>query len=319
MALELPKARVELPYSLHAKIMHWVKMGGSHECSGLGKVVVENGTIKVQDAWMVKQKNSGAETEMDGDHIATLLYEKRLTPGAMCFWWHSHANMGVFWSSTDRDQINKLAANGLCVAIVFNARGEMKTCVATGGPSPAMHQDDVQVSIMDASFDELKPTWEAEYESNVSRNVQTFSGGSAGYLGVGGRWNDSDDFYSDFYERQYGSGVAVTYDPKQQASVSEINRHAVKENRALSAVDDARRRLRELDADEETLQQAMFDRKVTKQVCDIIEITWENGLEMDSNIIGQGSVTIEDLIWNKSIEIDEELQVLVDGLRRKEK
>lgn len=62
---------------------------------------------------------------MDAASIAKAMYETRDDEGMFNFWWHSHVNMGVFWSGTDMDTIRQIGSQGFVVATVFNKKNEM--------------------------------------------------------------------------------------------------------------------------------------------------------------------------------------------------
>jgi hypothetical protein len=49
---------------------------------------------------------------------------KGIDTSKLKLWWHSHANMGVFWSTTDENTI-KLFDNGWMISLVGNKKGEI--------------------------------------------------------------------------------------------------------------------------------------------------------------------------------------------------
>ena len=94
--------RVCIDRPVYQKILHWVDKS-TEEISGLGKVVMENGVFVVKSAVLAKQENTPSHTEMNGTAVAKMMYQLKDEPGHLNFWWHSHANMEVFWSGEDTD------------------------------------------------------------------------------------------------------------------------------------------------------------------------------------------------------------------------
>ena len=91
------------------KIMHYVHKA-KFEISGFGNVQVIDGIPTVTDIILLKQENDPTETEIDADAIAKAIYDHHVSgmEGELKFWWHSHVNMGVFWSGTDNATIKQL-------------------------------------------------------------------------------------------------------------------------------------------------------------------------------------------------------------------
>ena len=109
------------------KIMYFVHKA-KFEISGLGNVQVIDGVPTVTDIILLKQENDPTETEMDADAVAKAVYDHHVSgmEGELKFWWHSHVNMGVFWSATDKDTIKELTQNGWFIHGVFNKKNEYK-------------------------------------------------------------------------------------------------------------------------------------------------------------------------------------------------
>lgn len=105
------------------------------EISGIGKSEIINGDIYLRDVIIFKQKCTGASTDLDEQDMARVQYQMTKAGDDLKnwnVWWHSHANMGVFWSGTDTTTINEHANNGsFLVSLVTNHKGEFKTRVDT--------------------------------------------------------------------------------------------------------------------------------------------------------------------------------------------
>lgn len=149
------------------KIMHWVNKS-NHEVSGLGMVKVQpDGSIHVIEAILLPQRNTAVTSDIEPEDVGKAMYEMRDADGEMKFYWHSHVNMGVFWSGTDADTIKKLSSGGWFVSTVFNKRREMKTCLSTVEPWPAII-DDVQTVILREIDGSLIQAWDADYKKYVT-------------------------------------------------------------------------------------------------------------------------------------------------------
>lgn len=96
------------------------------EISGLGRAFQKDRYIVVTDIIILKQKCTSTESEMDDAAIAEFV-SKCEDPENWRVFWHSHANMGVFWSGTDENTISKFGMDGWLISIVGNKRGEFLT------------------------------------------------------------------------------------------------------------------------------------------------------------------------------------------------
>ena len=71
---------------------------------------------------------SSAETEMNPEGQAKFL-EEYITgggdPSKIKLWWHSHAQMGVFWSATDDKAVEEFS-DGWMISIVGNHKGDFR-------------------------------------------------------------------------------------------------------------------------------------------------------------------------------------------------
>ena len=181
----IDKPKLIFPRLVYEKINHMVQKGGSHECSGLGVTRLVGNKIYVDDIIMVKQRNSGGTTDMEADAVAKAMYHFRNHEGVMNFWWHSHADMGVFWSGTDSATINQIGQGGMCVAAVFNKKREVKAAVSCLIETPfsetpvSLFLDDIPVSAETQIPEEMKTAWDAEYDDSVEKKTYHYSGTSA--------------------------------------------------------------------------------------------------------------------------------------------
>ena len=131
---------VYITQEAYDEIMYYV-----HKCpmeiGGLGKIVRIAEGLLVNKVYLPKQEVSSGDVEMSPGELSDCLLENIHDPGEMCFWWHSHVNMAVYWSTTDLSTIRQLGNNGVLVASVFNKRNESRTAVYLGSPQDSIRPD----------------------------------------------------------------------------------------------------------------------------------------------------------------------------------
>ena len=115
------------------KLQAWAKIAydeDKNEISGLMTAVPQkDGRFKISDVEILKQENTGTNTELDKDSVAeyTMKYGMKYNNPDMKFvWWHSHHTMGAFWSGTDESEINAWENNSFSLALVINLKEEYK-------------------------------------------------------------------------------------------------------------------------------------------------------------------------------------------------
>jgi len=151
------KPEVHFNREVWDKIMFFVNRTNM-ECSGVGIVKIEKNVLRVVDAIMVAQKNSMGDTELCSESLAKAMYHYQDNPDHMNFWWHSHHNMGVFWSGTDMEAIKQLGGHGWILASVFNKREEVRSALAY------VHEKKVETvtkSYFKSPFGEVQSTGES--------------------------------------------------------------------------------------------------------------------------------------------------------------
>ena len=95
--------RIEIPMEIHAQMLAYIR-STDDEVSGMGHAIrSDDGRYVIQDICLPEQTGSSAHTELDPKALATLMVSKakRGDLRALNVWWHSHVNMGTFWSDTD--------------------------------------------------------------------------------------------------------------------------------------------------------------------------------------------------------------------------
>ena len=113
------------------KLQAWATIAyeeDKNEISGLMTAVPqEDGRIKVGDVEILKQENSGTNTELNGDAVSEYMMKygmKYNNPNMKFVWWHSHHTMGAFWSGTDENEIKAWKNTSYSLALVINLKEE---------------------------------------------------------------------------------------------------------------------------------------------------------------------------------------------------
>lgn len=129
------------------KITEWVRLAPG-EISGVGVVDIikddegKTKQIRVDEVFIVDQECTAANTELDAAALANLYYEWIKEGNGYetkpILWWHSHADMNVFWSGTDETCIKDLGVDGFLLSIVFNKKGETRTRIDTFDKIPEL-------------------------------------------------------------------------------------------------------------------------------------------------------------------------------------
>ena len=101
------------------------------EISGLGTVKLhENGVdFIVDEIFILNQVSSIGSTDLNSDSIAKFITDLILEgkdPSSLKLWFHSHGNLGVFWSTTDNTTIQGFSNASYMFSIVVNKRFEYK-------------------------------------------------------------------------------------------------------------------------------------------------------------------------------------------------
>jgi hypothetical protein len=97
------------------------------EIGGLGTLLEDAEGLLITDLFLLSQKVSASDTELDAealfDFLGRLMAEGGDVAGVRV-WWHSHADMDLIWSQTDCTTIGSLPGD-FWVALLVNRRGEI--------------------------------------------------------------------------------------------------------------------------------------------------------------------------------------------------
>ncbi len=174
-------------YTLQA----WAKLAydeDKNEISGLMTAVPQkDGRIKVGDVEILKQENTGTNTDLDGDAVAkyTMKYAMKYNNPNMKFvWWHSHHTMGAFWSGTDTNEIEAWKNTSYSLALVINLKEEYLFRVSfwrVNGLPVEQHIDTTLTIEREVPKINITKEMEAQYKELCSNKTTQVFGGYKGY------------------------------------------------------------------------------------------------------------------------------------------
>lgn len=111
------------------KKIHYYTEAADGEVSGLGTVIKnDKGEYLIDKVFLLEQESSSGDTELDPEAISKLMtnmVKEKEDPGKLKFWWHSHANMGVFWSGTD-DECAETLSKEYAFSLVVNKDKQLR-------------------------------------------------------------------------------------------------------------------------------------------------------------------------------------------------
>lgn len=148
--------KVHIDERVFQKIMYWCNKANKFEVSGLGNVIYDAATnaFIVNEVYLLEQENTGTTTDINDAAIGKLMHEhfKSKIKGDLNFWWHSHADMNVFWSGTDMATIEQLGGNGWFLSTVFNKKEEMRSAYHASSPM-TIFIDDLDTQVLQSFSD----------------------------------------------------------------------------------------------------------------------------------------------------------------------
>lgn len=163
-----------IPADIYGEILG-LCIGCDIEISGMGQLIPYKRGYKVTKLHVGVQFCTSTETDICDDWLSTLEYEVlqgKHGEGDLSWWWHSHVDMGVFWSPTDMAAINQMSKNGgRMISTVFNRAHDFRTSYSQGaskdGYYPKMFADELKTIIIPSE------SMETEIKEKVMRQVRT--------------------------------------------------------------------------------------------------------------------------------------------------
>lgn len=113
------------------------------EIGGLGEVERGGPNLLITDLFILPQKVSPAETELDSAAIFEMLQccvAEGRSPASLCLWWHSHGDLDVEWSATDERTIGTFPGDFM-LSLVGNKAGDFACRLDIRHPTPQVIAD----------------------------------------------------------------------------------------------------------------------------------------------------------------------------------
>jgi hypothetical protein len=158
---------LDIPYASYIKLFSYVH-AIDQEIGGFTDVTYNESTstFTMGEVYLIEQEVTGASIDISEEQMARFMGE-RIKAGAIQLpqlSWHSHVNMGVFFSGTDdKAYTEELKNNNYFVEIVVNKKGEIKAQVSVYKPFKMIIPLDVTVD----DFPEIPDTINKEIEKKV--------------------------------------------------------------------------------------------------------------------------------------------------------
>ena len=222
--------KLQLTKDQHDEISEYVKQC-SDEIGGLGTILFDdNGTAHVEQLFMVKQKVHGSTCELDPEDINRVMFEvfEKDCKGQLCFWWHSHVNMGVTPSGQDDTTMAQIGNAGYSIAMIINKRGEM---------SCRYHQKHPKLTVkIDVDVKkEANLKLEAEVKANIEKYVSKFTHNNprADFSGGGARgW---EGYYYDHIGPDDGYDYRRTLHPPTTEETAKASQEKSKSSETMAS------------------------------------------------------------------------------------
>lgn len=185
------------------------------EVSGIGKIERREGDFYVTDVKIFEQDVSGAHSDIDAETLAKFqveLLKSNEDPADWTLWWHSHANMGVFFSARDVDTIDESTDFRYMVSLVTNHKHELVARVDVYDPARLYTELDVDILLPDVSA-EIATECQAEIDAKVRQKAITTKkvGFDAVKDVVGSRYHlneyDDNDWWGNYYGNEYNPNL----------------------------------------------------------------------------------------------------------------
>lgn len=141
------------------------------EVSGLGEVVTTaDGRLLINKLYLFEQEATATDTTISEETISKFLTDSvRLGANLelLKLWWHSHADMGVFWSGQDDSTIENFK-NSWMLSVVANKKGEYLARLDFWEPF-RMTLDDCPFFEARFVHPDLQAEWKKEVEEKVKK------------------------------------------------------------------------------------------------------------------------------------------------------
>jgi len=179
----------------------------------------------LQHPVILKQETAGSNCTLDKTALADYYIEMTQKYGRdiQFVWWHSHANMGAFWSGTDTNTMKEYASGQWSMFLVVNVKGEYKFRVQMWEPIEA--GEDIELGFINSPDNTVPKNITEEVNAKCSEETYTTYNGSwkqrhydnGSQLSLGAGYDSYPDIMAEKEEmKAYNSGFGV-YDDDELA------------------------------------------------------------------------------------------------------
>jgi proteasome lid subunit RPN8/RPN11 len=129
-----------IPERIFEMVMYWVDKSPI-EISGVGNIKVRRDEPSVMDVTAVTlagQVNSATQTDITAEELGAAMHALRREKGVTRWFWHSHVDMGVWWSGTDIQNMRDSVGDGWIVETVFDKSRDFRSAYVIGKPFMAV-------------------------------------------------------------------------------------------------------------------------------------------------------------------------------------
>jgi len=162
----------------------------------------KDGDWVVTDPVIIKQEVTGSTCDLDKDELANYYCRAAKKHRKKIFrfcWWHSHHNMGVFWSGTDIKGIDEYSDGDLSFALVVNLKRENKFRISMW--KPVVLHEDTTLQIFSYKRSSISKKILDEVEDLCTQPTRTYTS-----------WNNrkkNDSNQADIWDHDYGYSYNV--------------------------------------------------------------------------------------------------------------
>lgn len=135
--------RIRFPEGVWKRLWAYIE-ACPDEVGGLGLIEARENALVVSEIFLLEQEVTAGTTDLDPSAVARLqcgLMERETDPGALRFWWHSHADSPCYWSPVDQRTIGKLSSADYCLSLVGNRKREHRLRLDVSQPVPFAFDD----------------------------------------------------------------------------------------------------------------------------------------------------------------------------------
>jgi len=148
---------------------------------------------------ILKQETSGGNCVLDKEALAEYYVDMALKHGndVQFMWWHSHGNMGAFWSGTDTKTMDEYASGMWSVFLVVNIKEEYKFRVMVWKPQHMFV--DTELEILGVTLKKIPDSVTKEVENKCSTHVWTTVKANGKQTSLLDNDNFGDNWQADVY------------------------------------------------------------------------------------------------------------------------